>query len=948
MSAFDNYPARGSLQNNISKLSAASKVSEDARPDESSTEADQGDDLITIGLFLKPGDVVELSQPDREPILAVFVQQFDNISQFFSVNGRWFHSVTARVAFAIPGSIDPALLQPLLPYLPTDPQRANPKGEVHVPADAAAAVRTVLESMTDEAEQIYRTNARILDTAYAVLADDSRTRMMTLHQITKTLLARGKPTWIPSPAALLAVRKALSHNEFRFRSDIRNHRLTNVFAIRSKNDVQVVELVHEWIREYQEYSALSANHASAATSTQSRGAIHVDMFLKKARRLIAHSRQYRDPSHGTLGPIKTGKVPAAPASGIPVTWGEPFSDADKHIINFLQAWVLTGQFSRMPGLHAACTYLLLATDCYGEDTSHRGSIVDLDIHGLSRSTGLVFLQELGVLSPYENRHIYDEYLMLPTVRLSRNLELLHTKAELTRRQPDFRDSMADFRRDWGSTNVYCIDDVGAHEIDDGISIQRAGDHFWIHVHIANPTAFFDKSHTLSGLAAHMTESVYTPERAYPMLPTWATQGYFSLDRNRPVITFSTKIDTAGRVLERKIQHGIIRNVISISPSEVESLLGHQSTLKMERLAVGGDVPSHSTRPLTKLSSEQLEDLRDLFTVAKALWETRKAAGGIRFGSYEPSIRVFEHPTHAGLTWNPPSVDRTRLFHGDPTIEFTNVITQGYIQITLAPKNIVEEMMVLACQTAASWCAERQIPVMYRGTIEPPANANLSMDRIKQLVSSYLKRHEEPPLDLAMRYGQSLGRSIAHSAPLPHKIIGVPSYAKVTSPLRRFSDMITHWQIEAAIRYEAQTGKQFNATESAVAREGILPFSHRQMQDSIVTLAPRERIISMTKRSSTQFWTCLALLRAFHYGEAPLPGSFKFWVRAGADGIIGKGKWSLGNLTEYGLKARMVDQENMEPAKTGDLWEVGLDSVDVFGGNIFVRPVRLLSRGTDLF
>ncbi len=104
---------------------------------------------------------------------------------------------------------------------------------------------------------------------------------------------------------------------------------------------------------------------------------------------------------------------------------------------------------------------------------------------------------------------------------------------------------------------------------------------------------------------------------------------------------------------------------------------------------------------------------------------------------------------------------------------------------------------------------------------------------------------------------------------------------------------------------------------------------------------------MAKRSSTQFWTCLALLRALHYGEAPLPGSFTFWVRTVEDNLLSKWEGSLGQITEYGLRARMVDQENMEPAKTGDAWEVSLDSVDVFNGNVFVRPVRLLSRAPSV-
>ncbi|KAF1846326.1 RNB-domain-containing protein [Cucurbitaria berberidis CBS 394.84] len=943
LSAFQNHPACGDMQNGISKLSSGYKADEDSETNEwDGGEGDEGEELITIGLFLRPGDVVELSQPGREPVLAVFVQQINNISQFFSVNGRWSHSILAKVAFAITGCFDPSLLQPLVPFLPTDPVTANPKGEVHVPIDIAAPVQATLQRMTEDAERIYRKNASVLDTAYAVLADPARTRMMTLTQITKTLLGRDDPAWVPSPASLLAVRKALNHNEFRFRSDIRSHRLTNVFAIRPKNDVQVVETVHEWIREYHDHLALSANKSLHSVRKCTKGASYVAEFLEKTRRLVANSRKDRAPNRGNLGPSKTRLTATDGSSKLQVVWGEPFTSTDKQIINFLQAWVLTGQFNGMGGLHAACASLILATDCYGAGVVQNPAGFKQVANEMRRAMGFVFLQEIGVLLPYENRAIYDEQLMLPTVRLSRNLELLNTKAELTRRNPDFRDSMADLRRDWGSTTVYCIDDVGAQEIDDGISIERVkgqDSEFWIHVHVANPTAFFDKTHTLSGLAAHMTQTVYTPERTFPMLPTWATQGYFSLDRNRPVITFSSKINRNGSVLETKIQHGIIRKVISLTPSELSSLLGENFTTETRKLVVGGEIPVEGKdRPLPNLSPNQLEDLNDLYSAAKALWEMRKAAGAIRFANVSPNVRVFENPSKAGLTWDPPSIDRARLVQGDPIIELTNTISTGLIQYSMSPKNIVEEMMILAGQTAASWCTERHIPVMYRGTVEPPTGDSLSSEKIKQSVMSYWEKQEEPPLKLAILYTGSLSRAIAHSEPLPHKIIGVSGYVKVTSPLRRFSDMIAHWQIEGAIRHEARSGKKFNATNPTNASRGVLPFSQRQMQESIVTLSPRERIISETHRASTRFWTVMAMMRAFHYKEAPLPDIFMFWVRTVPD--VGVRTTVSGYLPEYGLRAKMIDHE---AGQVGDQWEVKLDSFDVFDGDVYVKPVRLVSR-----
>lgn len=942
----------------MSKLNSSSKSDEYEdfdTPNVNAMDEEEGEDLITIGLFLKPGDVVELRLPGREPVLAVFVQQLDIKSQFFSVNGRWCHSTLDRVTFAITGCIDPALLEPIMPFMPTSPDKADPKGEMHIPIVLGSPILKILGAMTHEAEQIYRTHAPVLDTAYAILADAKRTRMMTLSQIAKTLLAHNDPAWRPSPAALLAVRKSLLHNEFRFRCDIRTHRLTNVFAIRPKNDVELVETVHEWIREYLNFLAASASTDPDASKSRSQGVTYIEDFLAKARRLIALSRKNREPNRGVAGPSKKATLSQAEkSSALEYVWGERFSHSDKQIIEFLQAWVLTMQYhgTSINGLHAACASLVMSTGCYEPGAVQSNGFPEQDAFIIQRATGMLFLQEIGVISPYENRTLYDEQLMLPTVKLSRNLELLNTKAELTRKNPDFRDSMAHLRRDWGSTTVYCIDDAGAQEIDDGISIERIDggtSEFWIHVHVANPTAFFDKTHTLSGLAAHMTETFYTPERSYAMLPAWATEGHFSLGRDRPVLTFSSRIDAGGNVLEKKIQSGTVQNIVTMTPSQVSSLLGHQTAVETRRLVVGGEPRiSDTSASIPVVSAEQLRDLQDMYTAAQRLWEKRRAVGAIRLNRVKNNVRIFESPDRAGLAWTPPSTDRSRLVQGDPIIEVTNGVRQSWVDFGgTKPSHIVEEMMILACFTAASWCAERKIPVMFRGTIAMPSNDDPSSEESKrrELLSHMEQQQYVTSYKLVSQYWDTLGRAILHSSPLPHRLIGVPSYVKVTSPLRRFSDMIAHWQIEAALRYEAHTGKQFDANVASTGGRGILPFTKRQMQESIVTLSPRERLIASTMRSSVTFWSTLALHRAYYYKEASLPKTFKFWVRTppGDSPLTWKG--ATGSLPEYGFGA-LVDNAP-EDMQVGDEWEVEIAWIDVFNRLVIVKAIRLLQRANML-
>jgi hypothetical protein len=950
LSAFGNYPTGDEMINGMSKLSYSAKADESSRGIEEEGDEDLGvDDLITIGIFLKPGDVVELSMPGREPVLAVFVQQIGVMSQFFSVNGKWCHTRLSTVSFAIPGAMDPTLVQRIIPYMPTDVYKADPKGDVHVPREAVLPIIKLLETITKEAERTYRQNAPVLDTAYSVLADKTRTRMMTLNQIAKTLLGKNDSAWKPSPAALLAVRKALLHNEFRFGSDHRSQRLTNVFAIRPVNDVQAIETVQDWVREYNEDQVLLlANTAKRGKRTSQKlsvGGQNIANFVEKARRLIAMSRQQREPNNGFVGPSKTTFPISDNSLATRTTYGEEFNSADKQIIIFMQSWVLQSQFTKMSSFYACCVSILRATGCYeGETRPVQLPGQDLDRERVYVPSGHLFLQEIGVLTPYEDRTIYDEQLMLPSVRLSRNLELLVTKAELTRRSPDFRDSMADLRRDWSTTTVFCIDGEGAKEIDDGISIESVSGKesgFWVHVHVANPTAFFNKTHVLSGLAAHMTESVYTPQGAFPMLPKWASEDYFSLDRNRPVLTFSTKIDLQGHVLETKIQPGIVHKIISITPEEVSEYLGEKGKdVVSETIIVGGEAPSTGvSRVRPELAPGEIQELRQLYSAALSMWKMRKAAGGIKIGAGEVNVRLFEKSGAPGIAWTPPSVDRARTILGDPIIEVVAHAAQGSAQQEIDSSNITEETMLLACQTAASWCGERNIPAMYRGTVETPDATGQSLEQFQeQVVFPALQKHGSISRGLGYRYLKTLGRSIAHSSPLPHRMIGTKAYLKVTSPLRRFSDMIAHWQIEAALRYEARTGNKFDANAITTADRPVLPFSREQMQESIMTLSPREKIIAGTKRQSVQFWVVLAFMRAFYYKEATLPKTFKIWVRDVQEGS----RVAPGLLSDYSIKCNILRVPGQE-LEVGDEWEAKIYSVDVYQRSIFMEPIRLLQR-----
>ncbi|KAI7560940.1 RNB-domain-containing protein, partial [Hortaea werneckii] len=261
------------------------------------------------------------------------------------------------------------------------------------------------------------------------------------------------------------------------------------------------------------------------------------------------------------------------------------TEQDTELVRFIEAWSLSQMFQGLPRIEALPPLLLQATGLYDE-------------FELKTPTGLLFLQELGTVMPYENRVRFDQHLLLPSSQHSKPLQNLMTSLIEMGNNHSFVDTMEDLRHDWKELPVYCIDDAGAHEIDDGISVENAAvasvgpKEWWVHTHIANPTAFFGRDHALSKMARHMGETIYMPERTYMMLPRWATSRHFSLGKDRPCLTFSARLNEKGEILENKIQAGRVRNVFRLTPQEVKGLLGVEEGDDSPEtvLTVGGEPP----------------------------------------------------------------------------------------------------------------------------------------------------------------------------------------------------------------------------------------------------------------------------------------------------------------------------------------------------------------------
>ncbi|KAF2217387.1 hypothetical protein CERZMDRAFT_54864 [Cercospora zeae-maydis SCOH1-5] len=895
--------------------------------------------------FLEPGDLVELSFPssERESTMAIFVQRVtQGYGQYLALNGRWLHLKQTAVPYSISGWIDPKDLEPVLKHLPNPKTVAELEAlrvqayteDLDVPRDITGPLIARLQAFTDEVQEIYRRNASALDDAHNILAHETDLRYGSLASAATALLKLPADK-MPLPA-LFTVRKALANGGFAFNIDRRSHRLTGYMQIRSKEQVRMVEKVRDWIRQWQDDLALRASmdEHRRGRHKPSKGAEIMYGFIEKSRQIIAKQRTNRDPvpEAGNVGPSKMRFPITSQSDYFRVQTEGQFTEQDADIVKFMEGWCCSNLYAGLPRLQSLPPLILNALELYP------------DVE-LLQSIGFLFLQELGTIMPYENRVRFDQHLLLPSSQHSKPLQNLMSSLLGMRDNHGLRDSMSDLRHDWKELPVYCIDDASAQEIDDGISIENAGVDsqgkplHWLHVHVANPTAYFSRDHPLAKMARHMGETIYMPERAYMMLPRWATKSLFSLAPNRPCLTFSAKLNSDGESVDQQVTSGMIRNVMRITYDELEDQVLGKNHQAAERviLTVGGTpppdrFPSSSASSLTEQNRNELRRIMDL---AQARSAARKRAGGIFFEVEQPYMGVWQNARKTGLGWDHPWRHGSRSVYGDPIIQLQTQRLKNWFTASRSQAQVlVSEAMLLCSEIAATYCAKRRIPAIYRGTtrmsdtVEHPRKGEWE---------ELLAQGKQLPMYLGLPYLQSMGYTVLRTHPLKHNYLGMDHYAKVTSPLRRYGDMILHWQIEAALRYEATTGQTLAVGDDDKTKHdrSFLPFSNQILETIMLGLQPRETMITRAKRYSISHWISMLLFRMHHFkeggaGPVPDPSSPDFNSFPGA---LPPGQGGLPFKTLHCFPE----------ARQGDIWEVEMEAVNIYSRMVLVRPLRLVER-----
>ena len=206
------------------------------------------------------------------------------------------------------------------------------------------------------------------------------------------------------------------------------------------------------------------------------------------------------------------------------------------------------------------------------------------------------------------------------------------------------------------------------------------------------------------------------------------------------------------------------------------------------------VTYNDTDDLLTMAPPEEDDLLELHRITRRLNQGRRAAGALCLEQPEARFR----PTAGG----PVALDVL-----EPT----------------PARQLVAECMVLAGQIAGRYGQRHGLPLPYRGQTASPLP---SSRELAALPSG------------AVRNGAlkaCLQRSSTGARPQPHFALGAPVYVQVTSPIRRFTDVLAHFQLRAHHRQEAVLAEPDLQHWLDQALAGIQEAGQRAKQDRVYWL-----------------------------------------------------------------------------------------------------------------
>ena len=328
---------------------------------------------------------------------------------------------------------------------------------------------------------------------------------------------------------------------------------------------------------------------------------------------------------------------------------------------------------------------------------------------------------------------------------------------------EIAESETETRRDMRGVTTFTIDPDTAKDFDDALSIRYLEDgNCEVGVHIADVTHYVKAGTALDKEAYSRSTSVYLVDRVLPMLPEKLSNELCSLRPNEDKCTFSAVFvfDKNNKIVDRWFGKTLTHSDRRFAYEEAQEILENGK-------------------------GEFSDELKKLNELAKALRKQKFKNGAIAFESDEMKFLLDEEGAPIGL----------------------------FVKERKDAHMLIEDFMLLANREVATYIHRKgnghEIPFVYRVHDLPNVDKvadlarfakelgfEIKMDTPRQIADSYNDLAKAARADEALRMLEPIAiRTMAKaeytSDNIGHYGLAFEYYAHFTSPIRRYSDVLTH-------------------------------------------------------------------------------------------------------------------------------------------------------------
>ncbi|CAK7017012.1 MAG: Ribonuclease R [Desulfovibrio sp.] len=344
----------------------------------------------------------------------------------------------------------------------------------------------------------------------------------------------------------------------------------------------------------------------------------------------------------------------------------------------------------------------------------------------------------------------------------------------------------------GNAPFISVDPVNTADVDDAFAIHKNEDGtFAVSLAFACPARFWPFTSPLDKTVLRRASSLYLPEGDHHMIPRETGVTLFSLleGERRPATVLEIALSPMGDVLSVTPRLTWVRLAANLTLPGAQAVLdGPNATVKVTAKQIVAAAPY----------ATMLLEAQEL---AAILQRNRIADGAVITERPDAEITL-EHPEEEG---------------GEPAVSVCHAPE------TPSAQGLVGEFMILANAALATWANERGIPLIYRtqDVALPPEFAGVWTE----------------PHDIA-RVVKQIPPSVLELTPKRHAGLGIPVYAPLTSPIRRYTDLIN-------------TGQVVSYLETGAAR-----FSHEDLTQLLPVITSSHEAVAQVQRFRPRYWKLL--------------------------------------------------------------------------------------------